>query len=70
MKTYCIHTDYEYIGEIRGELKGNGKFPDQWGIFWYGGRQLDKLPYHYWNDKDKIVIITEEDRNDFMENKI
>jgi hypothetical protein len=63
----CIHIETGHIGKITKELKGNDKFPDQWGIYWYGGlegaehaekiKKLGSLPY--WNDKDKIIIISD-----------
>ena len=53
----CRHRKYGYIGVITKELKGTNKYPDQWGVHWYGSDHMKKSGYNYWNDKGMIEII-------------
>lgn len=51
----CEHIETGAIGIIKNELKGNGKFPDQWGIYWIKKANSGKFGNHYyWNDKNLI----------------
>ena len=53
--TLCEHIETGAIGIIKNELKGNGKFPDQWGIYWIKKANSGKFGNHYyWNDKNLI----------------
>lgn len=57
MRIKCEHKETGAKGIINKEMKGNDKFPDQWGIFWTSGANHGKYGTHsYWNDKDKIKI--------------
>jgi len=50
----CMHRDYGCIGKITLELKGNGEYPEQWGIYWFQGQRNFGS---FWNDKDRIEIL-------------
>lgn len=57
----CEHIETGAKGIIKGELKGTDKFPDQYGIFWTEGANHSNFGTHpYWNDKDKIRLLTNE----------
>lgn len=53
----CIHIESDRHGIITSELKGNGEFPDQWGICWVFKYDYKVPNHYYWNDKDKIKIF-------------
>ena len=54
----CKHIETNHIGIITKEMGGNKYFPDQWGIRWDSGKQIqDKGLQYYWQDKDKIITI-------------
>lgn len=54
----CKHIESGHIGKIKRELKGNDKFPDQWGIYWDSGKQIkEKGLCHYWQDQNKIICL-------------
>ena len=52
----CEHKETGHIGKICNELKATEKYPEQWGIFWYNGKQNKIGLLTYWIDKDKIII--------------
>ena len=53
----CKHKHTGIIGKITKELKRTDNFPDQWGVCWYNGIQLQKTGYYFWNDKNLIEIM-------------
>ena len=54
MLGYYCQSKSGHLGIINREMEGNEKFPDQWGVFWLGGKRL--IPSYYWNDKNLIWI--------------
>jgi hypothetical protein len=53
----CKHKITGQEGIIKGELKGNDKFPDQWGIYWTFQYNSEIPNHYYWNDQQDIEII-------------
>jgi len=59
----CKHKKTGHIGKINGELPATKNFPEQWGIYWFGGsegygEQIKKLGcLNYWQDKEDIEIL-------------
>lgn len=58
MTINCEHIETGAKGIIKSELKAEeGKFPDQWGIYWIEKANYSNYANHYyWNDKTKIKI--------------
>ncbi len=56
----CINKLTGHLGTITKELKGNSKFPDQWGIVW------EKPGHYFWNDKENILILGGEIQNQII----
>ena len=61
----CRHKETGHIGKIISKLKDTDSFPDQYGIYWYDGREGNEhakrnreiCTLHYWQDQDKIEIL-------------
>lgn len=61
----CKHIETGHIGRIIDELNNTEKFPEQWGIFWFGGNEGkehgDMIKnvglLNYWQNKSEIIII-------------
>ena len=59
MDKKCRHKETGKEGIIKSELKGTDEFSDQWGIYWTFLYDNKTPNHYYWNDKDKIEILTE-----------
>lgn len=45
------------MGRINNTLKGGKEFPDQYGVYWFNGKQLSKGMPYYWNDQVLIGTV-------------
>lgn len=74
----CRHKETGHIGIIKNELPATKNYPEQWGIYWFGGAegaehakriQQFGLQY-YWQDKSKIEIVKENKDEKSIQSKI